>query len=97
MTDLEQNAGNEVVDLADELEKRILRQVLEREFTLGGVAGVCLPQNGVAVAGNDLSALEGGPDVLLDGLIRSILADLGLHFAEPEEYLLVGKAVERAS
>jgi hypothetical protein len=71
--------------------------VLERELALGGVPGVGLAQDSVAVSGNDLSALEGRPDVLLDGFIRGVLANLGLHLAQPQEHLLVCEPVERPS
>lgn len=47
----------------------------------------------MAVTGDDLARLEGGPDVLGDLLVRRSLADLGAHLLEPSEDLLVGEAV----
>lgn len=42
------------------------------------------------VTGNDLTGLEGGPEVICDGLIRKIVADCFLHLLEPSENFLVG-------
>jgi hypothetical protein len=47
----------------------------------------------VAVAGDNLAALEGGPDVLGDFLVGCVLADGGAHLLEPTEDFLVGEAV----
>lgn len=40
-------------------------------------------EDGVSVAGDDLPTVEGGPDVLLDGLIGGVLADLLDHLLYP--------------
>lgn len=37
---LEEDVGHDLVDLADELEEGVLRQVLEGKLSLGGVSGV---------------------------------------------------------
>jgi hypothetical protein len=37
---LEEDVGDDLVDLADELEERVLGQVLEGELSLGGVSRV---------------------------------------------------------
>lgn len=97
LTGLEEDAGDDVVHLGDELEERITRQMLEREFALRGVARVGLAQNGVAVAGHDLAALESRPDVLAHGVVSRVLADLRLHLTQPDEDLLVGKTVKGSS
>jgi hypothetical protein len=94
---LEQDVGNEVVDLADELEVLVLGEVLESKFTLGGVTGIGLAEHSVAVTRDDLTTLEGRPDVFLDGLVGGRIADLGLHLPEPDEDLLVGETVEGTS
>lgn len=91
LASLKKDVRDDVVDLADELEERVLGEVLESELALSSVAGVGLAQDGVAIAGNDLAALESGPDVFLDGLIGSIGADLVLHLLEPDEHFLVGQ------
>jgi len=102
---LEENVGDNLVDLANELEERVIRQVLEGEFTLGSVSRVLrvregylgwkiaysLSEDGVAVTGDDLAALEGGPNVLGDLLVGSTLTDLRSHLLDPSEDLLVGK------
>lgn len=91
------NAGGDVVDLGDELEHRVIREMLESELALRGVARVSLAKHSMTVAGNDLAALEGGPKVVLDGLVREIAANRLLHLGQPAEHFLVGKTVERTS
>jgi hypothetical protein len=54
-----------------------------------------LSENSVTVTGNDLSTVESLPDVLLNLLVRGILADLVLHLLDPVEDLLVGKTEQR--
>ena len=93
---LEEDAGDDVVHLVDELEHLVVGQVLERELALRHVARVGLAEHRVAVAGHDLAALERRPDVLAHGVVRRVLADLGLHLAQPDEHLLVREAVEGA-
>ena len=65
--------------------------MLECKFALSGVSRVRLAEDGMPVAGNDLARLESGPDVFLDGFVGGVFADLGLHFAEPDEDFLVGE------
>jgi len=36
----QKDVGRDVVDLADQLKERVIREVLEREFALGGVTRV---------------------------------------------------------
>lgn len=93
---LGENAGGNLVDLADELEHGVVGQVLLGKLALGNVAGVSLAEDGVAVAGNDLAGLEGRPKVVLDSLVAEVVANSLLHLLEPDEHLLVGQAVERA-
>ena len=40
LASFQEDVGRDVVDLANKLEERILRKVLEREFALGGVTRV---------------------------------------------------------
>jgi hypothetical protein len=58
---LGENTGGDLVDLADELEHWVVGKVLLGELALGDVAGVGLAEDGVAVTGDDLASLEGGP------------------------------------
>jgi hypothetical protein len=88
---LEENVRDNLVDLSDELEQRVVGEVLEGKLSLSSVSGVGLSEDGVTVTGDDLSALEGGPDVLGDLVVRGVLADLGSHLLDPSEDLLVGK------
>ena len=94
---LEEDIWHDLVDLANELEERVFREVLERELALGDVAWVGLTKHGVTVARHDLSTVECRPDVLLDSLIGSVLTDLGLHLAQPDKDFLVGKTVKGTS
>ena len=96
ITHLQENTGNNVVNLADKLEHGVFRKVLEGELPLSSVAGIGLTKDSMAIARNDLATFEGRPDVLLHGVVGRVLAELGLHLAQPEEDLLVGEAVERA-
>jgi hypothetical protein len=72
---LGEDAGGDLVDLADELEHWVVGKMLLRKFTLGDVAGIGLAEDGVAVTGDDLAGLEGGPEVLLDLLVAKIGTD----------------------
>src|SRR3569623_3368037 len=66
---------------------------LEGKLALGSVAGVGLAQDGVAVAGDDLAALERVPDELAELGLGDVVANLGTQVGEPDEDLLVGQAV----
>src|SRR5690606_17944130 len=55
---------------------------------LSDVAGVSLAEDGVAVTGDDTAAVEGVPEVLGDGLVAEVIANLLLHLGEPLEHLL---------
>lgn len=90
-----EDTRGDLVDLGNKLEHGVVGQVLLGELALGDVAGVGLAENGVAVAGDDLARLEGGPQVVLDGLVTEVVADGLLHLGEPVEHLLVSKTVER--
>jgi hypothetical protein len=94
---LGEDAGGDLVDLADELEHGVVGQVLLGELALRHVAGVRLAEDGVAVSGNDLAGLERGPQVLLDGLVAEVVANGLLHLLEPDEDLLVGQSVQGTS
>lgn len=93
---LGEDARRDLVDLADQLEHWVVRQVLLGELALGDVSGVRLPQHGVAVTGHDLALLERRPEVVLDGLVAEVVADLPLHVLQPPQHLLVGQTVERS-
>lgn len=93
---LEQDVRHDVVDLTNKLEERIIGKVLESKFALSSVTGVGLPQYGVSVSRDNLSALQGGPDVLLDGLVAGVFADLVLHLGKPDEDFLVSETVKRS-
>ena len=87
---LGEDTGSNLVDLADELEHGVVGQVLLGEFALGDVAGVGLAEDGVAVSRNDLAGLEGGPEVVLNGLVAEVVADGLLHLLKPDKDFLVG-------
>lgn len=93
---LEEDVGHELVQLADELEQLVVRQVLERELSLGLVSGVRLSEDGVSVTRDDLASVERLPDVLGHLVVRRVLANLLLHSGDPVEDLLVGESVQRS-
>lgn len=51
----------------------------------------------MSIAGNNLTALECGPYVFLDCVIRSVFPDFSLHFTKPNKNFLVGEPVEGTS
>ena len=95
LASLEEDVRNKVVDLANELEHLVIREVLQGEFTLSGVTRIGLAEDGVTVTRDDLASLQGAPDVLLDSLVGGVFANLGLHLPQPDENLLVGETMER--
>jgi hypothetical protein len=48
----------------------------------------------VAVTGDNLASVESTPDVLLDGFVRRVLAQLGLHLRQPGQHFLVCETVQ---
>ena len=94
---LGENARSNLVDLGDELEHGVVREVLLGKLALRNVARIGLAEHSVAVTWNDTAAVEGVPEVLLDVLIGEIISDSLLHLSEPVENLLVGQSVERTS
>lgn len=87
---LGQNTGSNLVDLADQVEHRVVRQLAESEFALGHVTGISLAQNGVTVARNNTAGIEGRPEVVLDGLVAKVVSNGFLHLSEPVKNFLVG-------
>lgn len=92
---LGQDTRSNLVDLAHKLEQRIFWQLAEGEFSLGDVAGIGLAKNGVTISGNHTARIEGGPQVIGDGLVTEIAPDGLLHLGEPEQDFLVGQSVQR--
>lgn len=91
---LGQNAGGDLVDLADQLEHRVVGHLLLRELALGHVPGVGLAEDGVAVTGDDAARVQRRPEVVGDGLVAEVIANALLHLREPVQNLLVGKTVQ---
>ena len=94
---LGQDTRSDLVDLADQVEHRVIRQLAEGKLALRNVTGVGLTEDGVTVSGDNLAGVEGGPQVVLDGLVTQVVANRGLHLREPVQNLLVGQSVERTS
>ena len=46
----------------------------------------------MAIAGNNLSRFQRGPEVVCNGLVAEIAANLRLHLLQPVEDFLVGSA-----
>lgn len=51
----------------------------------------------MAISGDNLTSIEGGPQVVGDGLVTEVIANGSLHLCEPVQDLLVGETVERTS
>lgn len=66
---LREDTRGDFVDLANQLEHWVVRKLLLGEFALGDVTRVSLPQDGVAITWDNLSGLEGRPEVVGDGLV----------------------------
>jgi len=93
-----QDVRDDFVESRDQLEHRVVRQVLQSELTLAGVTRISLSQDGVTVARDDLTTLEQVPDfssqLLLSGLFNT---DLLLEIDQETKNFLVGKTVQRTS
>ena len=87
---LGQDARSDLVNLADQLEHGVIRQLAESKLALGRVARVGLAKNGVTVSRNNATSVEGRPEIVLDGLVAEVVADDLLHFGEPVKDFLVG-------
>ena len=76
---LEEDVGNDLVKLGDELEELVVGKVLESEFSLAGVSGISLSKNSVTVARDDSTALERVPDevseLLIGNFVRAKISD----------------------
>jgi hypothetical protein len=94
---LQEDIRNKGVYLANELKQLVIRQMLQRKLALSSVTGISFPEDSVAVSGNNLTTLEGRPDVLLDSLIGCILTNLPLHLAKPDKDFLISETVKGAS
>jgi hypothetical protein len=71
--------------------------VLKSELALSHVTGISLTEDSVTETGNDLTTLEGSPDVVLDGLLISVDTDLILHLKGPSQDFLVSETVKGTS
>ena len=90
-----QHLGRDLGVAFDELEDRV-----GSDFGAGGgvaheglEAGVRVAEDGVAVAGDDATGVEGGPEVVFDGGVGESGADVGLHLEDPAEDFLGCEAV----
>ena len=51
---LQEDVRHDLVQLGDQFEQGVIREVLQGKLSLAGVAGVCLPQHCMAIAGDNL-------------------------------------------
>lgn len=51
----------------------------------------------MTVARDDTARIQGGPEVVLNGLVAKVVADGLLHFSEPVQDFLVSQSMERTS
>lgn len=91
---LGEDTRGDLVDLGNELEHGVVRHLLLGKSTLSHVTRVSLSENGVAVTGDDTAGVQGGPEVVSDGLVAEIVTDRLLELSEPVQDLLVSKTVE---
>lgn len=97
---LGQDTGHDVIDGVDDLEERIIGQVLQGELTLALVARISLAEHSVTVARDDLAGLQRLPGEVSDGLLGDFLAfgdELSLQLLDPAQHLLVSQTVKRTS
>lgn len=87
---LGQDTRGNLVNLADELEHRVIGEVAESKLALGHVTRVGLTEDGMSVTGDDLASVQGGPEVVLDSLVAEVVANGLLHLLKPDEDFLVG-------
>jgi hypothetical protein len=90
---LGQDAWGNLVDLADQLEHRVLWQFAQSELSLGNIARIGLAEDSMAVAGYDTARIESIPEVLGDVGVAKVGANSLLHLREPVEHFLVGTVV----
>ena len=69
------------------LEEWVTWEVLLSKLSLAGVARICLTQDSVTVAWNNLATLQCLPDKLLQLFIRHIVTHLLLHLLQEYQYL----------
>lgn len=93
---VEQDGRHDLVQLSDQFEELVVRQMLQREFSLAGVAWVSFAEYGVPIARNHLS----GSELLFDQLFKTIGGPVVSHgcpdLAKENKNFLVGQAVQRS-
>jgi hypothetical protein len=87
---LGQDTRSNLVDLADELEHGVVREVAESKLALRHVTRVGLTKHSVSVTRDDLASVQGGPEVVLDSLVAEVVANGLLHLLKPDKDFLVG-------
>lgn len=90
-----QNTRSNLVDLADELEHGVVGQMAKSKFALRHVTRIGLTEHSVSVSRNNLSGVQGGPEVVLDGLVAKIVTDSLLHLLQPHKHFLVSPTRSR--
>lgn len=86
---LSQHARSNLVDLADEIEHLVIRELAKCKLALRNVTRISLTQDSVTVSGNNLASVESGPQVVLDGLVTEVVTNGSLHLCEPVKHFLV--------
>jgi len=91
---LGKDSRDNLIQLLDESEERVVGQMLEGELLLAGVTRVGLPQYSMAVSGDDLAGVEDVPELLLQLIVVDVLAsELLPQLHDEAQHLLVGQAV----
>lgn len=94
----QQDVGDDLVELVDQLDQALAGDVLEGELALACVARISLSQDGVAVTRDDTARGEDLTAVLGELLVGDVtVAQLVLEILQELQDFLVGKSVERSS
>ena len=86
---LRQDTGSNLIDLADKFEHWVIWQLAKGKLALGDVSRIGLSKDSVAVAGDNATGVQGGPEIVGYRLVAQVTADGFLHFLEPVQHFLV--------
>ena len=63
---LRQDARGNLVDLADELEHRVIWQLAKSELPLRDISRISLSKDRMTIAGDDTAGVQGRPQIICD-------------------------------
>ena len=97
LASLQEDWRHQHVQLGDEFEQFVVREMFEGELPLAGVSGVGLTEDRVTVARDNLARLQEAPHELLHLVVSGVQPHRLHHLLHEDEDLLVGEAVEGPS